>query len=511
MSDEQPPKKRAPRKTPGKEAAPVEPMDAVPPPRPRRPRKKAETVEDAHPAAESVATAEAAPAKARAPRKRASKTASVDVAAVIPPDAVTSLARTKPAAAPRKPRARVTAPIASVPVQASLPIPAAIEPEPIVISATDQVVHVPPIEFVEQPALKPVAGTAAPTVTTHTAPVQVSEHHHDSKRVSQPLRRKAVRSHASPPTAPATSSQQMGARTPDVGASAMARLRHWRTLADPYLRLCRLDRPIGFLLLLWPTWWGLWAAAEGFPPWRALIVFTFGVVFMRSAGCVINDYADRWLDPQVKRTKMRPLATGEITAGQALLLFAGLLLASFGLVLLTNPLTIKLAFVGAFLAATYPFLKRYTHLPQVYLGVAFGWSIPMAFAAIQGEVPRLAWLLFLANILWTTAYDTLYAMVDRDDDLKVGAKSTAILFGDIDLIAVGMMQGAFVLTMIFVGQRLEVAWPYWTALALAAALFVWQHWRARRRDRDGCFRAFLDNNHVGMVVFAGLAIALAVR
>lgn len=281
--------------------------------------------------------------------------------------------------------------------------------------------------------------------------------------------------------------------------------------ADPYLRLCRLDRPIGLLLLLWPTWWGLWAAAEGVPTWGALLIFTLGVVLMRSAGCVINDYADRWLDSQVKRTKDRPLAAGEVTPRQALVLFVGLLLAAFLLVLLTNALTVKLAFVGAALAATYPFLKRYTHLPQIYLGIAFGWSIPMAFAAIQGEVPRLAWLLFLANVMWSTAYDTLYAMVDRDDDLKAGAKSTAILFGDVDLVAVGMLHGTFLLTMLFVGQQLRLGWAYWLALVTAASLCAFQLWRARQRDREGCFRAFLDNNWVGLVLFLGLAGALFLR
>lgn len=280
---------------------------------------------------------------------------------------------------------------------------------------------------------------------------------------------------------------------------------------DPYLRLCRFDRPIGYLLLLWPTWWGLWAAAEGVPPWHLLLIFTVGVVLMRSAGCVINDYADRWLDPQVQRTRDRPLATGEIRPGQALLLFFVLLLAAFGLVLLTNRLTVQLAAVGAVLAATYPFLKRYTHLPQIYLGVAFGWAIPMAFAAVTGTVPVLAWLLFLANVLWTTAYDTWYAMVDREDDVKAGSKSIAILLGDLDLPAIAMMQAMFLLAMLFVGQRLLLGWPYGVALAIAAALCVWQWFRGRRRDRDGCFRAFLDNNWVGLVLFAGLAAGLALR
>ncbi len=264
-------------------------------------------------------------------------------------------------------------------------------------------------------------------------------------------------------------------------------------------------------MLLWPTWWGLWAAAEGVPSIGVLIIFTLGVVLMRSAGCVINDYADRRLDPQVERTKTRPLAAGEVTPRHALVLFAGLLVAAFVLVLFTNALTVKLAVVGAALAATYPFLKRYTHLPQIYLGIAFGWSIPMAFAAIQGGVPRLAWLLFLANVLWSTAYDTLYAMVDRDDDLKAGAKSTAILFGDVDLVAVGLLHGTFLLTMLFVGQQLGLGWAYWLALATAACLCGLQLWRARHRDRDGCFRAFLDNNRVGLIMFLGLAGALLLR
>lgn len=285
----------------------------------------------------------------------------------------------------------------------------------------------------------------------------------------------------------------------------------WNGRVGAYLRLCRLDRPIGYLLLLWPTWWGLWAAAEGVPPWSLLLIFTAGVVLMRSAGCVINDFADRWLDPQVERTRHRPLATGEIGPAAALILFSLLLLAAFGLVLLTNRLTVQLAAVGAVLAATYPFLKRYTHLPQIYLGVAFGWAIPMAFAAVTGTVPVLAWLLFLANVLWTTAYDTWYAMVDRDDDIAAGSKSIAILFGDLDLIAIAMMQAMFLLAMSFVGQRLLLGWPYWVALGLAALLCAWQLFRGRRRDRDGCFRAFLGNHWVGLVLFAGLAAGLEFR
>ncbi|MFB9067759.1 4-hydroxybenzoate octaprenyltransferase [Pseudofulvimonas gallinarii] len=290
-----------------------------------------------------------------------------------------------------------------------------------------------------------------------------------------------------------------------------APLTGWRARIDPWWRLARFDRPIGFLLLLWPTWWGLWAAAEGTPPMKLWLIFTLGVISMRAAGCVINDYADRWLDHAVKRTRSRPLAAGELTGGQALAFFAALLILSFVLVLFTNALTIKLAFVGAFLAASYPFLKRYTHLPQIYLGMAFGWSIPMAFAAVLGEVPPLAWLLFCANILWSTAYDTWYAMVDRDDDLRMGAKSTAILLGDMDLVGIALLHGTFLLSMTFAGQQLGLGWPYWASLAVAIARCGHQLWRARHRDRDNCFRAFIDNHWVGMVLFVGLATGLALR
>lgn len=281
--------------------------------------------------------------------------------------------------------------------------------------------------------------------------------------------------------------------------------------ARQYARLMRLDRPIGTWLLLWPTLWGLWIAGSGRPQARHFIVFVAGVIVMRSAGCVINDYADRWLDPQVQRTRGRPLAAGEVAPRQALALFGGLMLAALALVMFLNALTVKLAVVGAVLAASYPFLKRYTHLPQVYLGVAFGWAIPMAFAAIQGEVPRLAWLLFLANVLWATAYDTLYAMVDRDDDLRAGARSTAILFGDLDLVAVGILQGTFLFAMALAGQRLGLGAPMVLALAVGALLVAGQLWRARRRDRAGCFAAFRDNHWLGLAMFLGLAVGLGQR
>ena len=284
-----------------------------------------------------------------------------------------------------------------------------------------------------------------------------------------------------------------------------------REKALDYLVLTRMDRPIGALLLLWPTWWALWLAKGDFPSWKLLIIFTVGVFSMRAAGCAINDYADRELDPQVARTAGRPLANGRVTPHEALLVFAALLLFSFVLVLFTNKLTIQLSFAGAALAALYPFSKRYTHLPQVVLGAAFGWSIPMAFAAVTNDVPPVAWLLFIGNILWSTIYDTEYAMVDREDDLKAGAKSTAILFGDADLPILGMLMGTFLLAMLFVGQRAHLGWPYWLGLLVAGGLFAWQHWLIRDRQRDACLAAFRHNNWLGLTVWVGIVLALAVK
>ncbi len=278
-----------------------------------------------------------------------------------------------------------------------------------------------------------------------------------------------------------------------------------------YWSLMRADRPIGTLLLLWPTWWALWLAAGGLPPLWTLFVFTAGVWLTRSAGCVINDYADRWLDPHVERTKARPLATGAISGRAALALFAVLMLVAFGLVLTLNGLTIGLSFIGVFLAASYPYLKRYTHLPQVYLGMSFGWGIPMAFAAVQGEVPLLGWLLYAGNILWSTAYDTWYAMVDRDDDIRMGSKSTAILFGRFDLIAQGILYALMAATLVLVGLRADLGVAYWAGLAVAALLVAYEFRIARHRERGPCFRAFLHNNWVGLAIFVGIAVAVAGR
>lgn len=283
----------------------------------------------------------------------------------------------------------------------------------------------------------------------------------------------------------------------------------WRERLPHYWKLIRGDRPIGILLLLWPTWWALWLAAEGLPPLGTLFIFTAGVWLTRSAGCVINDYADRWLDPQVARTKSRPLATGAVRGREALAVFAVLMLVAFGLVLLTNKLTVYLSFIGIVLAATYPYLKRHTYLPQVYLGISFGWGIPMAFAAVQGEVPPLAWLLFCANVLWATAYDTWYAMVDREDDIRAGARSTAILFGEADLVAQAVLYAMFLAALYFVGERAQLGAHYWRGVGLAAVLICWEFWRARKRSPDGCFKAFLHNNWVGLAVFAGICAHFA--
>jgi len=271
-----------------------------------------------------------------------------------------------------------------------------------------------------------------------------------------------------------------------------------------YALLMRLHRPIGILLLAWPTLWALWIAGEGNPGWHVLLVFVSGVVLMRSAGCVINDYADRGFDPHVARTRERPIAAGRLSPREALGLFAVLCLIAFALVLTLNRLTILLSFAGAFLAATYPFLKRYTHLPQFYLGAAFGWGIPMAFAAQTGGVPPLAWVLFAANVFWAVAYDTAYAMVDRGDDLKVGVKSTAILFGRYDRVMIFLFHIVTIALLAMVGTLAHLGLGYYAGLVVALGLAIYQQHLIRERERDGCFRAFLNNNWLGATVFAGL-------
>ncbi|MBT3196861.1 MAG: 4-hydroxybenzoate octaprenyltransferase [Gammaproteobacteria bacterium] len=273
-----------------------------------------------------------------------------------------------------------------------------------------------------------------------------------------------------------------------------------------YLRLMRLDRPIGILLLLWPTLWGLWIAAEGFPPWAVLLVFLLGVVLMRSAGCIINDYADREVDRHVRRTAERPITRGEVSPREALLLFGGMVLVAFLLVLTMNGLTILLSIGALLLAILYPFMKRYTQLPQLFLGAAFGWAIPMAFAAVTGAVPTAAWVLFLATLCWAVVYDTMYAMVDREDDLKVGIRSTAILFGKWDRLMIGLFQLLMGLLLVRVGIAFGLGEGYYLGLLAAAGLGGYHQWLIRKREPAMCFRAFLHNHWLGMVVFLGIAL-----
>ncbi|MBI2399054.1 MAG: 4-hydroxybenzoate octaprenyltransferase [Xanthomonadales bacterium] len=297
-----------------------------------------------------------------------------------------------------------------------------------------------------------------------------------------------------------------------AGAAALhSPARDWRERARNYALLMRLDKPVGWLLLLWPTYWGLWAAAKGRPDWSLLVIFTLGVIVMRSAGCVINDYADRWLDAQVKRTAQRPLVNGKVAPREALAVFGALMLLALLLVALTNALTMQLAVVGAALAIAYPYLKRHTHLPQLWLGAAFGWSVPMAYAAQKGEVDQIAWLLFLGNVLWSTAYDTIYAMVDRDDDLKAGAKSTAILFDDLDTVAIGILHAGFLYAMWLAGSRLELGPAYTAGWCAALAIIAVQHWIIRTRARDDCFRAFKLSHWAGAALWVGMAVALSPR
>lgn len=274
-----------------------------------------------------------------------------------------------------------------------------------------------------------------------------------------------------------------------------------------FLQLMRLNRPIGTWLLMWPTLWALWFASEGVPGRNVLLIFVAGVYVMRAAGCVVNDYADRHFDGHVKRTKHRPLATGRISETEAQLLFIVLVAAAFILVLLTNWFTVLLSLGGVLLAVIYPFMKRYTHFPQVVLGAAFSWAIPMAFGAVLGYVPLEAWLLFFANVLWTVAYDTQYAMVDRDDDVKIGIKSTAVLFGNADYLMIGLLQVATLGLLGWVGWRVGLGGFFWLGLTAMAATFLHQQRLIYQRDRDRCFQAFLNNHWSGLLIFAGITLS----
>ncbi len=284
-----------------------------------------------------------------------------------------------------------------------------------------------------------------------------------------------------------------------------------RNKITAYVQLMRLDKPVGIYLLLWPTLWALLLASEGWPPLGITLIFVAGVVVMRSAGCVINDYADRHFDGAVKRTAQRPLATGALSPREALWCFAVLIAVAFVLVLLLNWQTLLLSVGALVLAASYPFMKRYTYLPQVVLGAAFGWSIPMAFCALTTTVPATAWWLFFANLAWTVAYDTYYAMVDRDDDVHIGVKSTAVLFGRYDLLMIALLQVLFLVLFLVVFMQLGLGWPVLTALGGAAGLFVHQAYIARHRSRDACFQAFILNHWVGALITLGLVIDIGWR
>lgn len=273
-----------------------------------------------------------------------------------------------------------------------------------------------------------------------------------------------------------------------------------------YALLMRLDRPIGTFLLLWPTLWALWLAGEGQPAQKVVVVFVLGVFLMRSAGCVVNDLADRDMDPYVARTRERPLAARRVTVREALWLFVVLCLTAFALVLTMNSLTILLSFVAVALAASYPFMKRFHHLPQVHLGAAFGWSIPMAFAALTNAVPLVAWMLFLANVTWSVVYDTMYAMVDREDDVTVGVKSSAILFGARDKRIIGYLQCLLLVLLILVGVLAGSGWLYYLGLFAAGWFSLYQQYLIRARDPAACFRAFLNNNWFGLTVFCGILL-----
>jgi 4-hydroxybenzoate polyprenyltransferase len=278
-----------------------------------------------------------------------------------------------------------------------------------------------------------------------------------------------------------------------------------------YMRLMRLDRPIGIWLLLWPTLWALWVAGSGHPDPTVLLVFVVGVTVMRSAGCIINDFADRNVDPHVRRTRSRPLAARRVSPMEALLLFVGLLGIALWLATFLNPLTLRLACVGAALTVSYPLMKRFFALPQLYLALAFSWGVPMAFAALLGMLPRVAWVMFVTTIIWVTIYDTLYAMVDREDDLKIGVNSSAIVFADMDRLIVGALQLTMLLALLLMGRSLDFGNAYLGAVGVAALFFIYQQWLIRAREPNACLRAFLNNHYVGMSIFIGILLEYIYR
>jgi len=276
---------------------------------------------------------------------------------------------------------------------------------------------------------------------------------------------------------------------------------------EEYTQLARFNRPVGTWLLLWPALWALWIAGDGTPNQKVLIVFVLGVIVMRAAGCVINDFADRDIDPHVRRTRDRPIAARRVSPVEALVVFGVLLAIALFLVTFLDLLTIKLAFIGAALTVSYPFVKRFFGMPQLYLGISFGgWSVPMAFAAETGKLPRVAWVLYIAAVIWAAIYDTIYAMIDREDDLKIGVKSSAILFADMDKMLIFAMQVMMIFALVLAGRSMHFGNWYYAGLTLASLLFLYQQWLIRNREPAGCLRAFLNNQYVGMVIFIGILL-----
>jgi 4-hydroxybenzoate polyprenyltransferase len=307
----------------------------------------------------------------------------------------------------------------------------------------------------------------------------------------------------------ANQSLELDLASPPSGAR-LAAARYARRIRD-LIEVARLHRPIGIWLLLWPVLWGLWIAGASHPTPRILVIFVLGTVVMRSAGCVINDLADRDFDPFVKRTRDRPIASRRLAPHEALLWFLVLVGIALALVMQLDWKTVRLSFIGAVLAVSYPFFKRFFPLPQFYLGVAFSWGVPMVFMAELGAIPRVAWTLFFAGIIWAAIYDTMYAMVDRDDDLKIGIKSSAIVFGDMDKVIVGLLQALMLFTLYLAGKSMQFGWWYHVGLAGAAVFFVYQQWLIRHRRPADCFKAFLNNNYVGMSIFIGILLEYAFR
>jgi 4-hydroxybenzoate polyprenyltransferase len=421
----------------------------------------------------------------------------------------------EPAAAPT-PSAALCAPPAVKPAAAAVPP----MPAPVSRAAAD----VPAPKTDERPAryAVPPPGTAAPSAPTEARAMHASASRERPVAAAAAAAPAAASIPAPPqvPSAPEAPPVDLALEpaieimtpvqslAPTIEIARMTwPMRRLRDLAQ----LLRLDRPIGTWLLLWPMLWSIWIAADGHPQRRLLAILLAGGVLMRSAGCIINDLADRNIDPHVKRTRSRPLAARAISPPEALSVFGVLVFAALLLVLQLNALTVRLAFVGAALTVTYPLLKRFFPLPQLYLGLCFGWAVPMAFAATLATVPRIGWLMLVAAILWAGVYDTMYAMVDRDDDLRIGVRSSAILFADLDRFMIAVMQLMMLFALLLIGRTLKFGDAYYAGLLAGACCFLWQQWLIRNRDPEACFKAFQNNNYFGFAVFAGVLLEYTTR